>query len=71
TKLERSRLAIGVVKKGIMPMSMEIQGLLVTIVRNRITLPEIAVLQKRCRQRMQTKELDPPPKDVSIVWARK
>ncbi|MCI93473.1 hypothetical protein A2U01_0114771, partial [Trifolium medium] len=36
-----------------------------------VILPEISVLQERDRQRMQTKELDPPLKDVSTAWARK
>ncbi|MCI63590.1 hypothetical protein A2U01_0084847, partial [Trifolium medium] len=48
-----------------MPMSVELQGLIVTIVRSRVTLPEIAVPQERDHLRMQPRELDPPPKDVS------
>ncbi|MCI92734.1 hypothetical protein A2U01_0114031, partial [Trifolium medium] len=33
------------------------------------TLPEIAVLQKRRRQQMQTKEVVPLLEDVSTIWA--
>ncbi|MCI83428.1 hypothetical protein A2U01_0104704, partial [Trifolium medium] len=46
-KLEISLLATDVVKKGIMPVSVEIQGLLATTVRNQVTLPETAVPQKQ------------------------
>ncbi|MCI80937.1 hypothetical protein A2U01_0102209, partial [Trifolium medium] len=42
-QVDRSLLATVVVKKGIMPVSVEIQGLLITIVRNRVTLPETAM----------------------------
>ncbi|MCI88592.1 hypothetical protein A2U01_0109879, partial [Trifolium medium] len=43
----------------------------VSTVRSRVTLPEIAVLQKWLRLGMQNKEFDPPPGDVSTAWARK
>ncbi|MCI69109.1 hypothetical protein A2U01_0090370, partial [Trifolium medium] len=51
-------------------MSVESKALSATIVRSWVTLPEIVVPQERVHQRMQHKEVDPPPKDVSIVWAR-
>ncbi|MCI53306.1 hypothetical protein A2U01_0074552, partial [Trifolium medium] len=70
-KLRRSRLASNVERKGIMPTNVEFKALSATTVRNRVILLEIAVLQKRDRQRMHHKELDPPPKDVSTVWALK
>ncbi|MCI49980.1 hypothetical protein A2U01_0071224, partial [Trifolium medium] len=55
-----------------MLMSAEIQELqqYVIIVRSRVIMPEIAVLQKRRRMGMQHKELDPPPKDVYTAWAQ-
>ncbi|MCI94619.1 hypothetical protein A2U01_0115917, partial [Trifolium medium] len=53
-----------------MPVSVEIQGLLVTIVRSRIILPEIAVHQGLNQQQLQHMGLDPLQKDVSTVWAR-
>ncbi|MCI97083.1 hypothetical protein A2U01_0118383, partial [Trifolium medium] len=46
-------------------MNVGVQDLFALIVRNQVTMPEIAVLQKRDHQRMQHKEVDPPPKDVS------
>ncbi|MCI70613.1 hypothetical protein A2U01_0091876, partial [Trifolium medium] len=52
-----------------MPMNVEFQVLSVTTVRNRVIMLGIAVLQKRDRRQMQTRELDPLPKDVSTVWA--
>ncbi|MCI66177.1 hypothetical protein A2U01_0087435, partial [Trifolium medium] len=55
----------------IMLMNVGVQDLLVSTVRNRVTLPEIVVLQRRDRQRMLYRELDPLPKDVSTVWALK
>ncbi|MCI95884.1 hypothetical protein A2U01_0117183, partial [Trifolium medium] len=51
-----------------MPMNVESKALSATIARNRVTLLEIAVPQERDHQRMQHKELDPPPKDVSTAW---
>ncbi|MCI52899.1 hypothetical protein A2U01_0074145 [Trifolium medium] len=51
---ERSRLATGVVKEGIMLMNVGYKALSASTVRNRVTLPEIAVLQKRRHQQMPT-----------------
>ncbi|MCI53002.1 hypothetical protein A2U01_0074248, partial [Trifolium medium] len=49
-RLKRSDLVSNVVKKDILLMIEGIQGLIASTVRNRLTLPEIAVLQKRDRQ---------------------
>ncbi|MCI70610.1 hypothetical protein A2U01_0091873, partial [Trifolium medium] len=70
-RVERSLLASDVVKKGIMPMSVEFPRLIASTVRSRAILLEIAVLQKWHRRRVQLREVDPPPKDVSTAWARK
>ncbi|MCI98344.1 hypothetical protein A2U01_0119647, partial [Trifolium medium] len=50
-----------------MLMSAGIQELqqYVTVVRSRVIMPEIVVLQKRRRLGMKYKELDPLQKDVS------
>ncbi|MCI18622.1 hypothetical protein A2U01_0039777, partial [Trifolium medium] len=70
-RVEGGRLAIGVVKKGITPMNVGMQDLFVTTVRSRVIMLGIAVLQKRHRRQIQLREVDPLPKDVSTVWARK
>ncbi|MCI75256.1 hypothetical protein A2U01_0096524, partial [Trifolium medium] len=49
---------------------MEFKTLPVTTARSRVTMPGIAVLQKRRHRKMQHKEVDPPPRDVSTAWAQ-
>ncbi|MCI46039.1 hypothetical protein A2U01_0067279, partial [Trifolium medium] len=56
-------------KKGIMPMSVGFKRLPVSIVRSWAIMLEIAKPQGPNRRQLQHKEVDPPPKDVSNVWA--
>ncbi|MCI81631.1 hypothetical protein A2U01_0102905, partial [Trifolium medium] len=71
-RVEGSKLASSVGRKGIMPMNAEFKASHVTTVRSRVIMREIAVLRvKRHRRQMQHKELDPLLRAVSIVWAPK
>ncbi|MCI73196.1 hypothetical protein A2U01_0094460, partial [Trifolium medium] len=54
-----------------MLLNVGVQNWFVSTARSRVILPEIAMLQGRDRQKVQAKEPDPPPKDVSTVWAQK
>ncbi|MCI97372.1 hypothetical protein A2U01_0118673, partial [Trifolium medium] len=58
-------------RKGIMPMNVEFKALPVTIVRSRVTMPEIAMHQGLNQRQLEHKEVDLSPRDVSTAWARK